>query len=62
LVFQLSGLEMDGTTMIISPLRALMHEQVNELKNKGISSLSFTGDIGFQNQRKYIKKFEYIKL
>ena len=38
IVYQLPALEYDGTTLIISPLIALMHDQVSSLKQKGIEA------------------------
>ena len=38
LVYQLPALESDGTTLVISPLIALMHDQVNSLKQKGVEA------------------------
>lgn len=55
LIFQIAGLELKGTTLIVSPLKALMQEQVNDLNKRGISSIAISSDIGFQNQRKFLR-------
>lgn len=59
LVYYLSGLKLGNTTLVISPLKALMQEQVNYLLSKGINAISFTSDIGFQDQRKILRNLGY---
>ncbi|MCB9211522.1 MAG: RecQ family ATP-dependent DNA helicase [Ignavibacteriales bacterium] len=61
LVFQLTGLEKKNTTLIVSPLKALMQEQVNYLNSKGISSIAITSDINFQDQRKLLRNLGSLK-
>jgi ATP-dependent DNA helicase RecQ len=36
--FQVPGMVLEGLTLVISPLVALMQDQVQNLKNKGISA------------------------
>lgn len=55
LVYQISGIELDGITVVVCPLKALMQEQVNYLKKKGIKALALSSDIGFQEQRKILR-------
>lgn len=63
LIFQLLALELKGLTIVISPLLALMEEQVNELNNKrGIKSLALNSSIPFVEQRdilRSLRKKEY---
>lgn len=40
--FQVPGLVIGGTCLVISPLIALMNDQVQNLKNKGISAVAIT--------------------
>src|SRR4051812_18104574 len=41
LCFQLPGLEMDGSTLVVSPLIALMKDQTEALERKGFSAVAF---------------------
>ncbi len=43
--FQIPALAQDGICVVISPLVALMNDQVNSLKKKGIKALAITGGI-----------------
>lgn len=54
-IYTLSGLALDGITIVISPLITLMKEQVDRLINKGIRSLELNADMPFQDQRRVLK-------
>jgi len=41
--FQVPGMVMDGITLVVSPLVALMKDQVGNLKNRGINAIAITG-------------------
>ena len=56
LIYQLAGLELGGVTIVISPLKALMQEQVDYLTDKKIPALALTSDIKFQRQRDILRK------
>lgn len=58
LIFQLGAMELAGITLVISPLVALMREQVDELNNRGIKSLALNSSIPFQRQRKIIRNLD----
>jgi ATP-dependent DNA helicase RecQ len=45
--FQIPTLVMEGLCIVISPLVALMNDQVNELKEKGIKALHLSGGMSF---------------
>ncbi len=47
--FQVPALAMDGICIVISPLVALMDDQVTGLKEKGVRALSITGGLSFSN-------------
>lgn len=45
LCYQLPTLLKDGLCIVVSPLIALIHNQVDELKNKGLKAIAITGGI-----------------
>ena len=45
LCFQIPGLVIGGTCLVVSPLIALMNDQVQNLKNKGISAVAITSSM-----------------
>jgi ATP-dependent DNA helicase RecQ len=47
LCFQVPAMAMDGICVVISPLVALMTDQVNSLRDKGIKAIAITGGISF---------------
>ncbi len=47
LCFQVPAMAMEGICIVVSPLVALMGDQVNALKERGIKTLKLTGGISF---------------
>ncbi|MCE3258744.1 MAG: ATP-dependent helicase, RecQ family [Bacteroidetes bacterium] len=48
LCFQVPGLALGGTCLVISPLVALMNDQVQNLKKRGISAVAITSAMNFR--------------
>ena len=61
LIYQLGAMMLEGTTIIIAPLKALMQEQVDDLNHRGIDAIAINSDMDFQTQRKTLKDLGGIK-
>src|SRR6187402_2028665 len=48
LCFQVPGLALGGTALVISPLIALMNDQVQALRRKGISAVAISAAMDFR--------------
>lgn len=46
--FQIPGLALGGTTLVVSPLVALMNDQVDNLKKRGISAVAITAAMNYK--------------
>lgn len=55
LIFQLASLELSGLTIVVSPLLALMQEQVSELQSNGINAVALNSNMSFDEQRKLLR-------
>ncbi len=51
LCFQLPGLVMDGSTLVISPLIALMKDQTESLAQKGINAIAFNSTMSSRERQ-----------
>jgi DNA topoisomerase-3 len=58
LIYQYAGLENGGRTLIISPLLALMHDQVSSLKRKNIGAAMLSNDMNFDDVLKVLGDFD----
>ena len=62
LCFQLPALTMEGTAIVISPLIALMKDQVDALLANGISAAYFNSSQAVENQQEILNKLQKNKL
>lgn len=46
--YQVPGLAMEGVCLVISPLIALMYDQVQNLKNKKVEAVAITSDLSYR--------------
>lgn len=58
LCFQLPALAMDGTAIVISPLIALMKDQVDALKANGVSAKFFNSSQPYEEQQEVLKDLQ----
>ncbi len=57
--FQVPTLAKEGICIVVSPLVALMADQVNTLKEKGIKALQISGGISFQDLQALLDNAKY---
>jgi ATP-dependent DNA helicase RecQ len=59
LIYQLMAMELEGITLVISPLIALMKEQVNELNSeRNIPAFALNSDLSFEDQREKLRRLD----
>ena len=58
LCFQLPALLKEGMTVVLSPLRSLIYDQVESLKAKGISCELLNGDLGVRKRNKILSELQ----
>ena len=54
LCYQLPALVMKGTCLVVSPLVALMIDQVNDLQKRGIPAVSLYGGLSYSQISNYL--------
>lgn len=62
LIYWLSGLSLEGITIVISPLIALIDEQAEKLENLGFKVLKIHASMAINKQNKQLKDFYEKKL
>lgn len=58
LCFQVPGLALFGTTIVVSPLIALMQDQVQALQKKGVAAVYLSSALTPAEQKKYIEQIK----
>ncbi len=59
IIYQVAGLTLGGISLVISPLIALIEDQVNNLQNKGIKAVGLTGNLSFKEQERLLDNVQY---
>ncbi len=62
LIYQLTSLELLGVTLVVSPLLALMQEQVNELRSNGVDAIALNSNMSFDEQRELLRNFKKLRI
>jgi len=59
IIYQVAGLALDGITLVISPLIALMEDQQANLNRRGVKSIALTGSLSFPEQERLLNNVQY---
>lgn len=59
LTYQIPGIALNGITIVISPLISLMKDQIDKLRERGISSVCINSTISLQEQRDILEEIRY---
>src|SRR5438477_10949684 len=54
LCYQLPALMLDGVTVVVSPLIALMKDQIDDLQRRGIAAARLDSSLGADEQRELV--------
>ena len=57
LIYWMSGLEMDGITIVVSPLTVLIAEQAEKIREQGYEALAIPGGMSASKQMSILKDF-----
>lgn len=60
LCYQVAGLYRGGICVVISPLIALIEDQVNDLKSKGLNAISLAGNLSYRDIERLLDNTERI--
>lgn len=58
-IYQIAGLLSGKITLVISPLIALIEDQVNNLKEKNIKAVALTGNLNFYEQERLLDNVQF---
>jgi len=58
-IYQVSGLALGGITLVISPLIALIEDQVNGLNRRGIKAIALSGSLNFRETERLLDNAQY---
>jgi RecQ family ATP-dependent DNA helicase len=58
LCYQFPATQSNGITIVISPLKSLIQDQIGHLKKKNINVAGFYGDTGFNDKQKFFLNIE----
>lgn len=59
LTYQVPGIAFSGITIVISPLISLMKDQIDKLRERGITSVCINSTISQQEQRDILEEIRY---
>ena len=59
LIYQIAGLLSGGITLVVSPLIALMEDQVQNLQKKGIHAIALTGNLSFKELERLLDNAQF---
>ncbi len=62
IIYQVAGLSKNGITLVVSPLIALIEDQVNTLTKLGIKSIALTGSIAFYDLERLLDNAQFSEI
>jgi len=61
IIYQVAGLALGKITIVVSPLIALIEDQVNNLQKKGIKAIALTGTLNFSELERLLNNAQFGK-